>query len=85
MENASQGPRLQKETLDRSDASAQGRQKLRKTFIGSIDQGTSSSRFLIFNGLGQPVAQHQMGFSQLYPHPGWVPSGRLNVSQDKDR
>jgi glycerol kinase len=28
-------------------------------FIGSIDQGTTSSRFLIFNKAGEPVASHQ--------------------------
>ncbi|KAG9953577.1 glycerol kinase, partial [Aureobasidium melanogenum] len=40
-------------------------------FIGSIDQGTTSSRFLIFNKAGEPVASHQEEFSQIYPQPGW--------------
>jgi glycerol kinase len=39
-------------------------------FIGSIDQGTTSSRFLIFNKAGEPVASHQLEFKQIYPHPG---------------
>ncbi|KAI9761474.1 MAG: hypothetical protein M4579_000984 [Chaenotheca gracillima] len=44
---------------------------LKKTFLGSIDQGTSSTRFLIFDGTGVPVASHQMEFKQMYPHSGW--------------
>ncbi|KAI9711147.1 MAG: hypothetical protein M1812_007251 [Candelaria pacifica] len=44
---------------------------LKKWFIGSIDQGTTSSRFLIFDGTGTPVASHQVEFKQIYPHSGW--------------
>ncbi|GKT57822.1 glycerol kinase [Colletotrichum tofieldiae] len=40
-------------------------------FVGSIDQGTTSTRFLIFNGLGDPVAIHQIEFENHYPHSGW--------------
>jgi glycerol kinase len=40
-------------------------------FVGSIDQGTTSTRFLIFNGHGEPVASHQMEFENLYPSSGW--------------
>ncbi|KAL0941901.1 glycerol kinase [Colletotrichum truncatum] len=39
-------------------------------FMGSIDQGTTSTRFLIFNGLGDPVAMHQIEFENHYPHSG---------------
>lgn len=46
--------------------------KLKNWFIGSIDQGTTSTRFLIFNGLGVPVASHQIEFKQMYPHSGCV-------------
>ncbi|KAK3722136.1 Glycerol kinase [Vermiconidia calcicola] len=42
-----------------------------ETFVGSIDQGTTSSRFLIFDTKGEPVAVHQEEFSQIYPNPGW--------------
>lgn len=41
-----------------------------QVFVGSIDQGTTSSRFLIFNKAGEPVASHQIEFKQLYPQPG---------------
>jgi glycerol kinase len=44
--------------------------KLKHFFIGSIDQGTTSTRFIIFDGTGKPVAQHQIEFTQIYPHSG---------------
>ena len=40
-------------------------------FIGAIDQGTTSTRFIIFDGVGQPVASHQHEFKQHYPESGW--------------
>ncbi|KAF3761376.1 glycerol kinase [Cryphonectria parasitica EP155] len=40
-------------------------------FVGSIDQGTTSTRFLIFNGEGEPVANHQIEFENHYPESGW--------------
>lgn len=39
-------------------------------FIGSLDCGTTSSRFLIFNGEGHPVASHQIEFTNLFPESG---------------
>ncbi|OMH82890.1 Glycerol kinase [Zancudomyces culisetae] len=41
-------------------------------FVGSIDQGTSSSRFLIFDHTGKVVTSHQIEYSNVYPQPGWV-------------
>ena len=41
-----------------------------EVFVGSIDQGTTSTRFLIFNKNGEPVASHQIEFKQYYPQPG---------------
>ncbi|KAI4225995.1 MAG: hypothetical protein L6R36_003494 [Xanthoria steineri] len=52
--------------------SQQDEAKLKTWYIGSIDQGTTSTRFLIFNGLGVPVASHQIEFKQMYPHSGWM-------------
>ncbi|CAG8252250.1 unnamed protein product [Penicillium salamii] len=48
-------------------------------FVGSIDQGTTSTRFLIFNRDGEPVASHQVEFSQIYPHPGWHEHDPLEI------
>jgi len=44
---------------------------LAQFFIGSIDQGTTSTRFIIFDGTGSPVASHQHEFQQHYPESGW--------------
>jgi len=44
---------------------------LSQFYIGSIDQGTTSTRFIIFDGIGQPVASHQHEFRQHYPESGW--------------
>lgn len=41
-------------------------------FILAIDQGTTSSRAIIFSRIGQPVAIAQKPFEQLFPEPGWV-------------
>lgn len=43
-----------------------------ESFVGSIDQGTTSSRFLIFNKAGEVVASHQLEFAQIYAQPGYV-------------
>ncbi|KAI7897742.1 uncharacterized protein BX663DRAFT_481347 [Cokeromyces recurvatus] len=41
-------------------------------FIGAIDQGTTSTRFVIFDKNGKLLTYHQMEFEQHYPRPGWV-------------
>jgi glycerol kinase len=43
-----------------------------KKYILSLDQGTTSSRAIIFNHQGAIVAQSQKEFKQFYPKPGWV-------------
>lgn len=45
-------------------------EKEKKWFIGSIDCGTTSSRFLIFDGTGTPAASHQIEFENIYPDSG---------------
>ena len=44
------------------------------SFVGAIDQGTTSTRFFIFDTTGNPVASHQVEFEQSYPHPGSTPT-----------
>jgi glycerol kinase len=41
-------------------------------FILALDQGTTSSRSILFNRQGEAVAIAQQEFPQLYPRPGWV-------------
>jgi glycerol kinase len=41
-------------------------------YIGAIDQGTTSTRFLILDRAGTVVASSQKEHRQIYPQPGWV-------------
>ena len=41
-------------------------------YIGAIDQGTTSSRFIVFNRAGEIVSSAQEEHHQIYPEPGWV-------------
>ena len=43
-----------------------------KEFILALDQGTTSSRAIVFDRNGLPVANAQKEFRQFYPKPGWV-------------
>ena len=42
------------------------------SFILALDQGTSSSRSIVFDERGRIVAMAQREFRQIYPQPGWV-------------
>ncbi len=42
------------------------------TYLLALDQGTSSSRSIVFNADGQVVAMAQKELTQIYPKPGWV-------------
>ncbi len=41
-------------------------------YIGAIDQGTTSTRFIVFNPNGRIVSVAQKEHRQIYPRPGWV-------------
>ena len=43
-----------------------------KQYIMALDQGTTSSRCILFNRKGQPVSMAQREFEQIYPKAGWV-------------
>lgn len=43
---------------------------LKERFIGTIDQGTTSTRFIIFDCTGVPIAKYQTEFRQIHQHPG---------------
>jgi len=42
------------------------------TYIGAIDQGTTGTRFMVFDHGGQVVANAYADHEQIYPEPGWV-------------
>jgi len=41
-------------------------------YVGALDQGTTSTRFMIFDHAGAVVAVDQKEHEQIYPKPGWV-------------
>jgi glycerol kinase len=43
-----------------------------KKYILSLDQGTTSSRAIVFDHHGKPVSVAQKEFTQIYPNPAWV-------------
>jgi glycerol kinase len=49
------------------------------SYIGSIDQGTTSTRFMIFDHSGRVVAVDQKEHRQIYPKPGWVEHDPLEI------
>ena len=43
-----------------------------EAYIAALDQGTTSSRAILFNCAGEIVSRAQYPFRQIYPQPGWV-------------
>ena len=48
-------------------------------YIGAIDQGTTSTRFIVFDRSGETIASAQMEHRQIYPQPGWVEHDPLEI------
>jgi glycerol kinase len=48
-------------------------------FAAAIDQGTTSTRFMIFDHAGKVVAIDQKEHEQIYPKPGWVEHNPLEI------
>ena len=49
------------------------------TYLLALDQGTSSSRSIVFDEHGRTVAQAQVELPQLYPRPGWVEHDPMEI------
>ncbi|WP_066340959.1 glycerol kinase GlpK [Azohydromonas lata] len=49
------------------------------SFILALDQGTSSSRSIVFDGAGRVVAQAQRELRQRFPQPGWVEHDPMEI------
>jgi glycerol kinase len=49
--------------------------------ILALDQGTSSSRSIVFDAMGRIVAMAQREFRQIYPRPGWVEHDPIEIWQ----
>ena len=50
-----------------------------KRYVMAMDQGTTSSRCILFDRAGQIVSVAQKEFTQLYPQPGWVEHDPMEI------
>ena len=48
-------------------------------FVGAIDQGTTSTRFMIFDHGGNEVGRHQLEHEQILPQAGWVEHNPVEI------
>ncbi len=54
-------------------------------YVGAIDQGTTSTRFLIFDRKGTIVGSAQKEHEQIYPKPGWVEHNAVEIGATRSR
>ena len=50
-----------------------------ETYVAALDQGTTSSRAILFNRAGESVSRAQYPFRQIYPQPGWVEHDPMEI------
>jgi glycerol kinase len=55
------------------------------TYIGALDLGTTSNRFILFDEKGQIAGVDQMEHEQIFPKPGWVEHDPLEIWQNTCR
>ncbi len=48
-------------------------------FVGALDQGTTSTRFMVFDSAGTVVAVDQQEHHQIFPRPGWVEHDPMEI------
>ncbi|HUR56115.1 MAG TPA: FGGY family carbohydrate kinase, partial [Opitutaceae bacterium] len=48
-------------------------------YILALDQGTTSSRSIVFGRAGEVISVAQKEFAQIYPQPGWVEHDPLEI------
>ena len=48
-------------------------------YVGAVDQGTTSTRFMIFDHAGVEVARHQLEHEQILPKAGWVEHDPIEI------
>src|SRR5690242_8808099 len=48
-------------------------------YVLALDQGTTSSRAVLFDHAGRPCAFASQEFKQHYPHPGWVEHDAVEI------
>src|SRR5258705_10789552 len=50
-------------------------------YVGAVDQGTTSTRFMVFDHSGREVARHQLEHRQILTRPGWVEHDPIEIYQ----
>ena len=50
-----------------------------KSYILSLDQGTTSTRAILFDQQGSALAVYQQEFTQIFPKPGWVEHDPIEI------
>ncbi|MBV6435988.1 MAG: Glycerol kinase [Anaerolineae bacterium] len=50
-------------------------------FVGALDQGTTSTRFILFDKSGHIAASHQLEHRQIFPQAGWVEHDPIEIIQ----
>ncbi|MCP5097895.1 MAG: glycerol kinase GlpK [Chloroflexi bacterium] len=48
-------------------------------YVAAIDQGTTSTRCMIFNHSGESIGAHQLEHEQIYPNPGWIEHDAMEI------
>ncbi|MFN2223106.1 MAG: FGGY family carbohydrate kinase, partial [Candidatus Promineifilaceae bacterium] len=48
-------------------------------YVAAVDQGTTSTRCMLFNHAGESVAIDQLEHEQIYPKPGWVEHDPMEI------
>ena len=55
-----------------------------REFVGALDQGTTSTRFLVFDAAGREVARRQLEHRQILQRPGWVEHDPIEIAARVD-
>lgn len=53
-------------------------------YAGAVDQGTTSTRFMVFDHGGNEIARHQLEHQQILPRPGWVEHDPMEIAARTD-
>ena len=53
-------------------------------YVGALDQGTTSTRFIVFDHAGREVARRQLEHAQILPRPGWVEHDPVEIAARVD-
>jgi glycerol kinase len=53
-------------------------------YVGAVDQGTTSTRFMVFDRKGTEISRHQLEHQQILPQPGWVEHDPLEIAARTD-